>query len=171
LLVVLTFCSCVPPPLSLNNAPNTAVPPIGSVSVLSFDYLPNRLGDVLPNRAQGFPPGLKPSNGVYFDQNVDVLVREALLEKLPSVGVKVDSLDKKLSGEIEELSIKTMSSSPCVLRIRYMINVGTAVTYESVKDVARHREGSFPPQTALHDLVDLSILELLKDRAFLNAIK
>jgi len=154
-----------------SRAIGSAIPPVGSVSVLSFDYLPAKSGDVSPNRAQGLPPGLEPGHGVYFDRNVDVLVREALLRKLASAGVKVDSPDKKLSGEIEELSIKNMSSSSCVLRIRYIITAGTAVTYDSVKEVARTREGLFDPHTAVDDLVDLSILELLKDQAFLNAIK
>ncbi|HWA26729.1 MAG TPA: hypothetical protein VG734_13810 [Lacunisphaera sp.] len=161
--------------LDLNeSARSSSSSPVGSLSVLAFDYLPAKSGEVSPQNAQTKPTSWRrPANGRALDQDVGAYVRDAVTRKLSSDGIKIGNPDRKISGDIEEFSFKGTGAdkTDCVLRIKYRITTNDTVAYEATKDVGRTKSGFFDPRTALDDLVDLSVHELLQDPAFREAIK
>ena len=166
LIAAMTLSGCVSS-LPLNYAPSSAMTASGSVSVTSFDYLPAKDGKVAPNQVRNSAMG-----NIHFEQNVDLIIRDAVFKELRFVGVKVDNLDRKLSGDIQEFFIDDLGFHvDWTLRIKYRITTASGVVYESTKQVNKRTAKFANPFGALNEIIKLNIEELLKDPAFLEAIK
>ena len=109
---------------------------------------------------------------ILFEQNVDVIVRDAVFKELRFMGVKMDDKSKVLSGEIEEFLIDDLGYSvDWTLRVKYTLTTGGSVTFHGVKEVKRKTNKFVNVFGALNETIKLNIEELIKDSLFTEAIK
>lgn len=139
----------------------------GSVIVTPFSYLPAVTGKVKANQIQNTAIG-----NLYFDQNIDVMIHDAVFKELRFVGIKVDGSDRKLTGEIQEFLIDDLGYSvDWTLIVKYRVVTDSGVVYESVKEVKRNTNKFANMFGSLNETIKFNVEELLKDQAFLAAIK
>ncbi len=108
-----------------------------------------------------------------FEQNIDTIIKEAVFKELRFVGVKTDSPNIKLSGEVQEFLIDDLGYSvDWTLRVRYVVtkNDGT-LSYDSLKNIQKRTSKFANVFGALNEIIKANIEELIKDEAFRNAIK
>lgn len=153
--------------LPVNYAPSSTMSVSGTISVADFSYSPAENGRVKPNQIRNTAIG-----NMYFDQNIDLLVRDAVFKELRFVGIKVNGEDNKLTGEIEEFLIDDLGYSvDWTLRIRYVAKGVDGVLYESTKETKR-KTGKFANLFgALNETIKLNVEELLKDSEFISVIQ
>lgn len=158
---------CVSRPISVNYAPSSTMSATGEVDVVPFTYLPAANGTVEPNQIRNTAIG-----DAIFDQNIDVMVRDAVFKELRFVGVDVGAGDAKLTGEIQEFLIDDLGYSvDWTLRIKYTVSDASgATTYENVKEVQRNTNKFVNIFGSLNETIKLNVEELLKDPEFLQAI-
>lgn len=153
--------------LPVNYAPSSTMSATGSIAVAPFTYLPATSGQVEANQVRNTALG-----NIKFEQNVDMLVRDAVFKELRFVGVDVRDQDRKLSGEIQEFLIDDLGYSvDWTLRIRYQLADGSGQPYDSVKEIKRNTNKFANVFGALNETIKLNVEELLKDPAFIQAIQ
>lgn len=164
LVTVLSGCVSTVP---VNYAPSSTLSASGSVSVSSFTYTPAATGKVTPNQVRNTALG-----SVKFEQNVDVIFRDAVFKELRFMGVKMDDSSRILSGEIEEFLIDDLGYSiDWTLRVKYVLKRNGELVFEATKEVQRKTNKFVNPLGALNETIKLNIEELAKDAAFLGAIQ
>lgn len=158
---------CATAPLSINYAPSSTMSASGNVDVEAFTYLPGANGTVKPNQVRNTAMG-----NAYFDETIDVMVRDAVFTELRFVGVDVgDDNPTKLTGEIQEFLMDDLGYSvDWTLRIKYTLTDATGTTYESVKEIQRNTNKFANIFGSFNETIKLNVEELLKDPAFLEAI-
>lgn len=165
--IVLSGCVTL---LAVNYSPSSTMTVSGGgVQVAPFAYLPTTTGTVKPNEIRKtsiFGPNM-------FDQNIDVLVRDAVFKELRFVGIKVNDQGKKLSGEIQEFLIDYQwgGGSDWTLRVKYFVTGPSGITYEAVKEIKRNTTDVTNVLNSLNETIKLNVEELLKDPAFVLAIQ
>jgi hypothetical protein len=164
--VMLALTGCVST-VPVNYAPSSILSASGSTSVVPFTYAPAQGGKIKPNQIRNTAMG-----SILFEQNIDVLFRDAVFKELRFVGVKVDSSDRKLSGDIQEFLIDDLGYSvDWTLIVKYRVTSGEAVVYEGTKEIKRRTNKFANVFGALNETIKLNIEELIKDPAFVTAIK
>jgi uncharacterized lipoprotein len=154
--------------MPINYAPSSVLSATGSVSVMPFTYLPAQNGRVKQNQIRNTAMGT-----LLFEQNIDTIIKEAVFKELRFVGVKTDSPNIKLSGEVQEFLIDDLGYSvDWTLRVRYVVtkNDGT-LSYDSLKNIQKRTSKFANVFGALNEIIKANIEELIKDEAFRNAIK
>jgi len=165
-LVVLMFSGCVST-LPINYAPSSILSASGSVSVVPFAYTPAENHTVEPNQIRNTAAG-----SVLFDQNIDVIFRDAVFKELRFVGMKVDDPNRKLSGTIVEFLIDDLGFNvDWTLIVNYRIVSADKTTYESMKTVKWKTAKFVNVFGALNETIKKNIEELIKDPAFIAATK
>lgn len=96
------FASGCATTIPLNYSPSSVLTASGSVAVTDFRYLPAINGTVAPNVIRNTALGT-----AEFDQDIAVFFRDAVFKELRFVGIKVDSKDRILGGEIEVVGTPT----------------------------------------------------------------
>jgi uncharacterized lipoprotein len=166
LLLATAFSGCVST-LPINYAPSSTLSASGSVSVVPFAYAPAESRKVDPNQIRNTAMG-----SIHFEQNIDVIFRDAVFKELRFVGVKVDDPTKKLSGTIVEFLIDDLGYSvDWTLTVKYRVTSGSDTVYERVKEIKRKTAKFANVFGALNETIKLNIEELIKDPDFVSAIK
>lgn len=166
-LVSVMFLSGCATTLPVNYSPSSTMTVSGAVAVAPFTYLPAATGDVKPNQIRNTAIG-----NAMFDQNIDVLVRDAVFKELRFVGVDVKGQDKKLSGEIQEFLIDDLGFSvDWTLRVKYVVTDSSGIRYEGVKETKRNTNKFVNIFGSLNETIKLNVEELLKDSAFVQTIQ
>lgn len=168
-------------PAPVNYAPSSVMTASGTLSVGNFTYLPaashapaaepgGMAQGVAPNQIRNTAMG-----NIYIDRDVSLFVRNAVFAELRFVGVRTDNPDRVLRGDIQEFFIDDLGYSvDWTLRIRYqLLTKGSAKrpSYDSVKEIKRTTGKFMNPFGALNEAIKLNVEELLKDQAFLDAIR
>jgi uncharacterized lipoprotein len=150
----------------INYAPSSVLSASGSVTVTDFSYLPAQTGKVQPNQVRNTALG-----SILFDQNVSTIFRDAVFKELRFVGVNMNSVNRKLSGEIQEFLIDDLGFSvTCTLRVKYQVTDKGGVVYEQVKATQRTTGKFGNPFGAINETIKLNIEELIKDKDFLAVL-
>jgi uncharacterized lipoprotein len=153
--------------IPMNYAPSSTMSAEGAVSVGSFDYLPAIKGRVEPNQIRNTAIG-----DAKFDKNVDSIFRDAVFKELRFVGVDVSDNELQLGGEIQEFLIDDLGYSiDWTVRVKYVVSDASGVRYEAVKEVERTTNKFVNVFGSLNETIKLSVEELLKDPAFVDAIR
>ena len=111
---------------------------------------------------------------IFIDRDVNVFIRDAVFAELRFVGVKTDGTRVVLRGDIEEFLIDDLGYSvDWTLRLRYqLLDAGTQQpVYQAVKNTQRNTAKFANVFGALNETIKLNAEELMKDEAFLAAIK
>ena len=162
--VVLSGCATT---LPVNYSPSSTMTASGAVAVVPFTYLPATTGEVEPNQIRNTALG-----SAMFDQNIDVLIRDAVFKELRFVGIDVNDQETKLSGEIQEFLIDDLGYSvDWTLRIKYIVTDSSGTTYESVKETKRNTNKFVNIFGSLNETIKLNVEDLLKDPAFVESIQ
>jgi uncharacterized lipoprotein len=163
-LLMLAGCASI---LPLEYAPTSELSARGSVSVAEFRYLPARSGRVEPNQIQNTA-----WDDLYFDREIGVFFRAAVLQELRRAGVATEHGARALSGEVREFLIDDLGASvDWTIRVLYRVTDGGKTLYEAEK-ISRRRTAKFgDPSVTLNRSISLNIDELIKDPAFLGAIR
>lgn len=165
-LVVLTLTGCVST-LPVNYAPSSTLSASGSVAVVPFTYAPAKSGKVEANQIRNTAMG-----NIHFEQNVDIIFRDAVFKELRFVGVKVDDPNRKLSGEIQEFLIDDLGYHvDWTLTVKYHVSAADGTAYEATKTIKRKTAKFANVFGALNETIKMNIEELIKDPAFVAAIK
>jgi uncharacterized lipoprotein len=163
---VIALSGCVST-VPVNYAPSSTMSASGAVSVSSFAYAPAAAGKVAPNQVRNTALG-----SVKFEQNVDLIFRDAVFKELRFMGVKMNDASKDLSGEIEEFLIDDLGYSiDWTLRVKYVIKRDGVVIYKGTKEVKRKTNKFINALGSLNETIKSNIEELVKDAAFASAIK
>jgi hypothetical protein len=148
--------------------PSSTLTATGAVEVGNFKYLPAIDGKLKPNQLKNTA-----FEDIMLDQNVDKYFRDAVFTELRFVGVKVESNNHRLSGEINEFLVDDLGYSvDWTVDVRYVIiNKATAkVVYDSDK-ITKNRTAKFlNPFVALNQQIKANIEALIQDPAFIEAI-
>lgn len=153
--------------LPVNYSPSSAMTVSGAVAIAPFTYLPATTGTVKPNQIRNTALG-----NAMFDQNINVLVRDAVFKELRFVGVNVKDQDKKLSGEIQEFLMDDLGYSiDWTLRVKYVVTDQSGITYEAVKETKRNTNKFVNIFGSLNETIKLNVEALLKDPAFVQMIQ
>lgn len=167
---LLLFSGCATQPMSLNYAPSSVMTLTGSVSVADFTYLPAANNtNIKPNQIRNTALGT-----VLFDRNIDIIIKEAVFKELRFVGVKLDNQNRHLTGEIQEFLIDDLGYSvDWTLRVKYTIKESESgkFVYEAVKNTQRKTSKFGNPFGTLNEIIKANIEDLMKDEAFVGAIK
>jgi uncharacterized lipoprotein len=162
--IVLSGCATT---LPVNYSPSSTMTASGAVAVVPFTYLPATTGKVEPNQIRNTALG-----SAMFDQNIDVLIRDAVFKELRFVGIGVNNQETKLSGEIQEFLIDDFGYSvDWTLRVKYIVTDSSGTTYESVKETKRNTNKFVNVFGSLNETIKLNVEDLLKDPAFINSIQ
>jgi hypothetical protein len=165
-LIVITLSGCAST-VPVYYAPSSVLSASGSVSVVPFTYAPALSGKVKENQIRNTAMGR-----VLLEQNVDVMFRDAVFKELRFVGVRVDNPNRQLSGEIQEFLIADLGFSiDWTLTVKYRVVASNATTYEGTKEIKRRTAKAPSFLGALNGTIKLNIEELIKDPAFIAAIK
>lgn len=161
------LAGCSTAPLSINYAPSSTMSASGNVDVGAFSYLPGSTGTVKPNQVRNTAIG-----NAYFDEDIDVMVRDAVFTELRFVGVEVgEGNEARLTGEIQEFLMDDLGYSvDWTLRIKYTVSDSTGTTYEGVKEIQRNTNKFANIFGSFNETIKLNVEELLKDPEFRAAI-
>ena len=165
-VVFLTGCVTAAP---VNYAPSSVMTASGSVGVSSFKYVPADSGAVAPNQLKNTAMG-----DVKIDRDVKDFFRDAVFAELRFVGVKLDDKTRTLSGDILEFLVDDLGYSiDWTLRVRYQVAGadGAGPLFNAEKIVKRKTAKMVNPFGALNETIKLNVEELIKDPAFIKAIK
>ena len=163
-LLLLTGCTTI---LPLNYSPASVLSASGSVSVAEFRYLPALNGRVKPNQIRNTA-----WDDLLFDQEIGAFFRDAVLKELGLVGIKTDSKMRTLSGEVREFFIDDLGYNvDWTLRVLYRARDREKTLYESEKITQRRTAKGGDPFKPMYETIKLNIDEIIKDPAFLKAIK
>jgi len=167
-IAALFLGGCSTPPITLNYAPSSVLTASGNVSVQPFTYLPAQGGKIKPNQIRNTAMG-----SVLFEQNIDQLFKDAVFKELRFVGVKLDSTDVSLTGEVQEFLIDDLGYSvDWTLRVNYVVKgKDGAVLYQSTKNVQRRSNKFVNIFGILNEVIKQNIEELIKDEEFKRVIK
>ncbi|HYG42943.1 MAG TPA: hypothetical protein VEA17_08480 [Bordetella sp.] len=113
---------------------------------------------------------------ILLEKDIKDLVRDATFAELRFMGVKVNGTAQatRLTGDIQEFLIDDLGYSvDWTLRIAYVVvdKAGDKPVYQSTKEIKRRTTKFANFFGALNDTIRLNIEELVKDPAFLAAIK
>jgi uncharacterized lipoprotein len=180
--ILVTGCGTTPT-VPVNYSPSSVLSASGALKITDFTYLP---AQPTPANAPA-PADKKPRKAVarnqirntamgniFIDRDVNVFVRDAVFAELRFVGIKTDGTGTVLRGEIEEFLIDDLGYSiDWTLRIRYeLLDTGNMTpVYQSVKSTQRNTAKFANVFGALNETIKLNAEELIKDQAFLTAIK
>ena len=167
IISAILLSGCATTTLPVNYSPSSIMTVSGAVAVAPFTYLPAINGKVAPNQIRNTAIG-----SAKFDQNIDVLIRDAVFKELRFVGVNVTDQDTKLSGEIQEFLIDDLGFSvDWTLTIKYFVTDSSGVRYEAVKETKRNTSKFANVFGSLNETIKFNVEELLKDPAFSRAIQ
>jgi len=153
--------------LPVNYSPSSTMTVSGAVAIAPFTYLPATTGKVKPNQIRNTALG-----NAMFDQNINVLVRDAVFKELRFVGVNVKDQDKKLSGEIQEFLMDDLGYSvDWTLRVKYVVTDQSGIKYEAVKETKRNTNKFVNIFGSLNETIKLNVEALLKDPVFVQTIQ
>jgi hypothetical protein len=164
--LALAGCSVTAP---INYAPSSVLTASGTVAVSEFRYLPADAGEVAANQIKNTAP----LGSIKIDRDVKDLIRNAVFAELRQVGVKMEHPARTLTGEILEFLMDDVGFNvDWTLRIRYtVVGGGPAPTYEAEKVVKRRTDKFVNIFGSLNETIKLNVEELIKDPAFLAAIR
>jgi hypothetical protein len=168
-LFAVGLTGCATAPLPVNYAPSSVLTASGATTVSTFAYLPADKGVVTPNQIRNTAIG-----NIKIEKDVNAFFRDAVFSELRFVGVKLDNTDRVLSGEIVEFLIDDLGYSvDWTLAVKYRVNLGSSHTpvYEAEKVTKRNTAKFANVFGALNETVKLNVEEILKDPAFIAAIK
>lgn len=168
-LALLLLSGCATPKLPLNYAPSSASSAAGTVAVSTFKYLPAEAGKVQACQIKNTALG-----NLMFEQDINVFFRDAVFKELRFVGVKVDSKNRVLGGEIQDFVIDDLGGNvDWTLKVRYVVkNSENGDTLYDAPQTTQRRTAKFANVFgALNETIKLNVEALLKDDAFLKAIK
>ncbi len=153
-------------PAPLNYAPSSVLSATGAVKVANFVYTPAVSGKVEPNQIRNTAIG-----SVIVDQNIDNFFRDAVFKELRFVGVKTDSENVVLTGDIKEFLIDDLGYSvDWTLIVDYTVKNNGVAVYTAEKTTKRHTAKFVNVFGALNETVKVNIEEIIKDPAFSKAI-
>jgi hypothetical protein len=165
LVVGLAGCAAVP----VNYAPSSVLSASGSTSVSEFRYRPADNGVVTPNQIRN-TAAVK----ITIDRDVNLFFRDAVFSELRFIGVKMDNQERVLSGEIEEFLIDDLGFSiDWTLKVKYRVVAagGLSPVYEAEKVTKRKTAKALNFPGALNETIKLNVEEVIKDPAFVDAIR
>lgn len=166
-LAILSLSGCGTATVPMNYAPSSVMTVKGSVAVAPFTYLPASTGEVKPNQIRNTAIG-----NIYFEQNIDTIIRDSVFKEFRFVGIKVEDQDRKISGEIQEFLIDDLGYSiDWILRIKYVVTDSTGVTYEATKEIKRNTNKFANVFGALNETIKLNVEDLLNDPKFIQSIQ
>jgi uncharacterized lipoprotein len=180
--VLITGCGTTPA-VPVNYSPSSVLSASGSLKITDFTYLPAEpVAANAPAPADKKPRKPVARNqirntaigNVFIDRDVNIFVRDAVFAELRFVGIKTDGTGTVLRGQIEEFLIDDLGYSiDWTLRVRYeLLNAGNNTpVYQSVKNTQRNTAKFANVFGALNETIKLNAEELIKDQAFLAAIK
>ncbi len=181
------LAGCTTPPIPVNYSPSSVLSASGTLKISDFAYLPaqaptadatgadttkkqkSKKKVVAKNQIRNTAIG-----DIMIDRDVAVFVRDAVFAELRFVGIKTDSSATVLHGQIEEFLIDDLGYSiDWTLRVKYeLVTAGsTTPVYTSVKNTQRNTAKFANVFGALNETIKLNAEELIKDQAFLAAIK
>ena len=170
LSIPLFAAACAPAPLPISYSPSSAMSATGNVTVGTFRYEPAVKGQVAANQFRNTAMA-----GVKVDHNIDEFFRDAVFKELRFVGVKVDAGSKRvLSGDIHDYLIDDLGFS-----VDWTVDVTYSVTdgadgkpiYTAEKVTKSHTAKFANAFATMNEQIKLNVEQLLKDPAFLDAIK
>lgn len=167
-VVALSALSGCSTPAPLNYSPSSVLTASGATTVSNFIYTPAVTGKVQPNQIQNTALG-----SVIVDQNIDSFFRDAVFKELRFVGVKTESTTAVLTGNIKTFLIDDLGYSvDWTLVVEYTVkNAKGEKLYTAEKSTRRNTAKFVNVFGALNETVKLNIEEIIKDPAFLKAIK
>lgn len=154
--------------LPLNYSPSSVMTVGGSATVGSFRYAPYEQGTVKRNQIRNTAIG-----SIVFESDVDQFFRDAVFKELRFVGVRLDNPDLVIGGDIEEFLIDDLGYSiDWTLKVRYVVTDKTGtLRYEDVHTTQRKTAKFANVFGALNETIKFNIEEMMKDPAFLKAIR
>jgi hypothetical protein len=166
ILIALSGCATLP----VNYAPSSTLSASGSVSVDRFEYAPAQNGKVKPNQIRNTAMGK-----IRLEQNIGLLFHDCVFKELRFVGLKVNDPNRKLTGVIQEFLIDDLGyTADWSLVVTYRVTAGGKTTYEGTKKVERSKTKFVAANVfsvLLKETIKQNIEELIKDPAFLTAVK
>jgi hypothetical protein len=166
-LPMLMAVGCATNP-SINYAPSSILTAQGNVDVCDFTYQPAIKGKVKPNQIRNIALG-----AIYFEQNIDQVLRDATFKELRFVGVKTQSDKKFLQGNIIDFLIDDLGYSiDWTLQIEYRVadKQTNKELYKSTKTLKKRTSKFSNVFGSLNEIIKLNIEELIKDPDFIKAI-
>jgi len=165
-LIAITLSGCAST-MPVYYAPSSVLSASGSVSVMPFTYAPAQSGKVKWNQIRNTA-----MTRILLDQNVDVMFRDAVFKELRFVGVKVGNSNRHLFGEIQEFAVDDLGFTvDWTLTVKYRVVASNSTAYEGTKEIKRRTAKAPNFSGALNETIKLNIEELIKDPAFVSAIK
>lgn len=167
LLLTTLVTGCASTSIPLNYAPSSVMSSSGAVAVNDFKYLPAISGQVAVNQIRNTALG-----ELKFDKNIDEFFRDAVFAELRFVGMKLDSPDRNLSGDIVEFLIDDLGYSiDWTLTVKYVVtNSAGKALYESEKVTSRKTDKFVNVFASLNETIKLNVEEVLKDQAFVRVV-
>jgi hypothetical protein len=151
------------------NAPSSAPPAAGSISVGDFRYLPHESGALAANQVKSNTAGKYD-----IDKDVKDYVRDDVVDALRSAGIKLNDPNRALGGDIQLFLVDYVGSNiDLTFKVRYQVkDLGkNKVLFESEKIVKRTVGNSMSPYIAADETIKLSVDKLLEDPQFIKVIQ
>lgn len=152
-------------------SPSSSLTATGSVMVSDFKYLPSINGKIDPKSIY-----TTSYFNIDLDKRVDVSYKDAVFKELRSVGIKTNSKDRILTGDIQEFFVDPVGfgDAQWTLRVTYYVrNMHTSeLVYQGEKVERRSINKLFDDVyiAPLADIIRANIDKLIEDKTFLEAI-
>lgn len=170
LAIPLFASACAPAPIPITYSPSSAMSATGNVIVGSFRYLPSIKGQVAANQFRNTALG-----DFKVDHNIDEFYRDAVFKELRFVGVKLDGSSKRvLTGDINDYLVDDLGYSvDWTVDVTYTVTDSTTgkPVYTGQKVTKSHTAKFANAFATVNEQIKLNVEQLLKDPAFLDAIK
>lgn len=159
---VLVGCSSTVP---VNYVPAPSMRGEGAVSVGQFVYMPAQRGDVQANQFQPSPNGAL--GAMYLSENVDELLKDALVKELIAAGFNPeDASGLQITGTVDRFIYDWVGfvEMDMYMDVSYTVTRGNEVVYQAVKKT--HKALPKAPgydSIAVNSVLSDNINQLLRD--------
>ena len=155
------------PILTLNYSPSSMLSAQGQVNVGDFTYSAADNGHIKPNQLKNTAIG-----GIYFDKDINVIVKEAVFKEFRFVGLKTGG-NKILTGDVQEFLVDDLGFDvDLTLKIRYqLVDDKGNVIYSDTKIINKNTPKLINQFQWFNESIKLNVEALLSDQRFIEQIK
>jgi len=170
ILSTLILGGCATAPITLNYAPSSTKTVNGALTVGNFEYLPSKIGKfpVDPNQIKNTAIG-----DIILDKNIDEFFKTALFTESRFVGIKMNSNNAVVSGQIKEFLIDDLGYSiDWTLEVNYVVkNNGHENNCYDKTHIIKKNTAKFANEFGtLNEIMKLNIEKAFNDKSFVTCI-